>query len=162
MNILEVSDFHYTGGASIAASRISKVLHANGNHLTRISSDSPTPGHTLALGRRTSSFLNLLKSLQLTAFLRLIYLKGYIRQMSLILERHNPKFCLFHKIQGAGWPCNENVETNPDCSPCWQNNGCDFNRKCLSDISVEMALKAVEKLISRLDSELELQRVIFN
>ena len=66
------------------------------------------------------------------------------------------------KAWQSGYPCNENIETNPICSPCWQNNGCDFNRKCLSDISVEMVLKAVEKLISRLDSELELERVILN
>lgn len=66
------------------------------------------------------------------------------------------------KAWQSGYPCNENVETNPDCSPCWQNNSCDFNRKCLSDVSVEMALKAVERLISRLDSELELERVILN
>ena len=66
------------------------------------------------------------------------------------------------KAWQSGYPCNENIETNPICSPCWQNNGCDFNRKCLSDISVEMVLKAVEKLISRLDSELELEQVILN
>ena len=24
--------------------------------------------------------------------------------MSLILERHNPEFCMFHNIHGAGWP----------------------------------------------------------
>ena len=66
------------------------------------------------------------------------------------------------KAWQSGYPCNENVETNPDCSPCWQNNGCDFNRKCLSDISVGMALNAVEKLIGWLGSELELKRVILN
>ena len=59
MKILEVSDFHFTGGASIAAFRISDALTETGNHVTRISSDSPTPGHTLTLGRRTKSFLNL-------------------------------------------------------------------------------------------------------
>ena len=124
MKILEISDFHYTGGASIAASRISKVLHANGNHLTRISSDSPTPGHTLALGRRTSSFLNLFKSLQLTAFLRLIHLKGYIRQMSLILERHNPEFCMFHNIHGAGWPLEIVRVAANYCPTSWTLHDC--------------------------------------
>lgn len=66
------------------------------------------------------------------------------------------------KAWQSGYPCNENIETHPECSPCWQNNGCDFNRKCLSDISAEMALNAVEKLIGRLGSELELERVILN
>jgi len=66
------------------------------------------------------------------------------------------------KAWQSGYPCNENIETSPNCSPCWQNNGCDFNRKCVSDISVEMASNAVEKLIGRLGSELELDRVILN
>ena len=66
------------------------------------------------------------------------------------------------KAWQSGYPCNENLETHPECSPCWQNNRCDFNRKCLRDISSEVVLHAVEKLISRLASELELDRVILN
>ena len=66
------------------------------------------------------------------------------------------------KAWQSGYLCNENVETHPECSPCWQNNGCDFNRRCLSDISVEMVSNAVEKLIGRLGSELEVERVILN
>jgi glycosyltransferase involved in cell wall biosynthesis len=124
MKILEVSDFHYTGGASIAAFRISDALTAQENHLTRISSDSPTQGHTLTLGRRTKSFLNLFKSLQLTAFLRLIYLKGYIRQMSLILERHNPEFCMFHNIHGAGWPLEIVRVASNYCPTSWTLHDC--------------------------------------
>ena len=57
MKILEVSDFDYTGGASIAAFRISEALTAHGNYIIRISSDSPTPGHALTLGRRTETVL---------------------------------------------------------------------------------------------------------
>lgn len=124
MKILEVSDFHYTGGASIAAFRISDALTAKGNHITRISSDSPTPGHTLTLGRRTKSFLNLFKSLQSTAFLRLIYLRGYIRQMSLILERHNPEFCMFHNIHGAGWPLEIVRVASNYCPTSWTLHDC--------------------------------------
>ena len=124
MKILEVSDFHYTGGASIAAFRISDALTAQGSHLTRISSDSPSTGHTLTLGRRTKSFLNLFKSLQLTAFLRLIYLKGYIRQMSLILERHNPEFCMFHNIHGAGWPLEIVRVASNYCPTSWTLHDC--------------------------------------
>ena len=124
MKILEVSDFHFTGGASIAAFRISDALTEKGHHVTRISSDSPTPGHTLTLGRRTKSFLNLFKSLQLTAFLRLIYLKGYIRQMSLILERHNPEFCMFHNIHGAGWPLEIVRVASSYCPISWTLHDC--------------------------------------
>ena len=64
------------------------------------------------------------------------------------------------KAWQSGYPCNENVETNLECSPCWQNNRCDYNRKCLSDISSEMVLKAIDKLTKRLGLKLELDRVI--
>lgn len=124
MKILEVSDFHHTGGASIAAFRISDALTAPETHLTRISSDSPTPGHTLTLGRRTKSFLNLFKSLQLTTFLRLIYLNGFIQQMSLVLERHNPEFCMFHNIHGAGWPLEIVRVAANYCPTSWTLHDC--------------------------------------
>jgi glycosyltransferase involved in cell wall biosynthesis len=124
MKILEVSDFHYTGGASIAAFRISEALTEQGHHLTRISSDSPTPGHTLTLGRRTKSFLNLFKSLKSNATLRLISLNGFIRQMSLILERYNPKFCIFHNIHGAGWPLEIVRVASNYCPTSWTLHDC--------------------------------------
>ena len=124
MKILEVSDFHYTGGASIAAFRISDALTAQGNLLARISSDSPTPGHALTLGRKTMTILNILKSLKSTAVLRLIFINGFRRQMSLILERHNPDFCLFHNIHGAGWPL-EIVRLASNFRPCsWTLHDC--------------------------------------
>lgn len=124
MKILEISDFHYTGGASIAAFRISGALIAQGNHLTRISSDSPTSGHTLTLGRRTKTILNLFKSFKYTTILRLIYLNGFIRQMSLIIERHNPDFCMFHNIHGAEWPL-EIVRLASNYCPCsWTLHDC--------------------------------------
>ena len=124
MKILEVSDFHYTGGASIAAFRISNALSSQGHHLTRISSDSPTPGNALTLGRRTNSFLNLFKSLKPTAALRLICMNRIIRQLSLILERANPDFCMFHNIHGAGWPI-EIVKSATDyCPTSWTLHDC--------------------------------------
>ena len=124
MKILEISDFHYTGGASIAAFRISDSLTSQGHQLTRISSDSPTPGNALTLGRKTKSFLNLFKSLKSTAVLRLIYLNGFIRQMSLILERHNPNFCLFHNIHGAGWPLEIVRVASNYCPTSWTLHDC--------------------------------------
>lgn len=124
MKILEVSDFHYTGGASIAAFRISETLTAQGNHLTRISSDSPTPGHSLTLGRRTETIINLVKFLKANAILRLIYLNGFMRQMSLILGRYNPDFCLFHNIHGAGWPLEVVRSACNYCPSSWTLHDC--------------------------------------
>jgi len=149
MKILEVSDFHYTGGASIAAFRISDALTAQGNHLSRISSDSPTPGHTLTLGRRTKSFLNIFKSLKSTAIIQLFYLNGYIRQMSLILERHNPNFCLFHNIHGAGWPLDIVRLAANYCPTSWTLHDCSSflgsfypSHSPLPSDSVKVRLKA--------------------
>jgi hypothetical protein len=48
MIILETSDFHSTGGASIAALRISNSLVSEDNELIRISSDSPNLGCLLS------------------------------------------------------------------------------------------------------------------
>ncbi len=59
------------------------------------------------------------------------------------------------KAWQSGYPCNENIETNPPCSPCWQNNNCDYDQKCMSDISVTDVLHAVSRLESRIDENLE-------
>ena len=54
-----------------------------------------------------------------------------------------------------GYPCNENLSVTPPCSPCWRSNQCDFDRICLKQITVEMALEAVDRLKGRLDQPLE-------
>jgi hypothetical protein len=59
------------------------------------------------------------------------------------------------KAWQSGYPCNENLETDPQCSPCWQSNKCDYDRVCLSDISVEDVLNAIERMEKRLSGPLE-------
>lgn len=59
----------------------------------------------------------------------------------------------------SGYPCNENIETSPPCSPCWQNNRCDYERKCLSTITADMVLQSTDKLIGWLGEELEIEEV---
>ena len=59
------------------------------------------------------------------------------------------------KAWQSGYPCNENIESSPSCSPCWQNNQCDYQRKCMSDISTQDLLKGVNRLEARLSQELE-------
>ena len=63
------------------------------------------------------------------------------------------------KAWQSGYPCNQNLESDIECSPCWQNNKCDLQKKCLSNISSEMVLEAVDKLISKLGEELELDKI---
>ena len=60
------------------------------------------------------------------------------------------------KAWQSGYPCNENIESSPSCSPCWQNNQCDYQRKCLSAISTQDLLRGVDRLEARLSQELEI------
>ena len=60
------------------------------------------------------------------------------------------------KAWQSGYPCNENIETSPKCSPCWQNNKCEYDRQCMSDISTKNLLIGVNRLEQRLSQELEI------
>ena len=60
------------------------------------------------------------------------------------------------KAWQSGYPCNENIETSPNCSPCWQNNQCDYHRQCLSAISTRDLLRGVDRLDARLSQDLEI------
>ena len=66
------------------------------------------------------------------------------------------------KAWQTGYPCNENIETNPDCSPCWQNNNCDYDRTCLKEITVKDVLAAIERIKKRLPEKLETEVVLLN
>ena len=66
------------------------------------------------------------------------------------------------KASQSGYPCNENIETNPDCSPCWQNNHCDYDRTCLKDITVKDVVNAIERIEKRLHEKLETEVVVIN
>ena len=66
------------------------------------------------------------------------------------------------KAWQSGYPCNENIETNPDCSPCWQNNHCDYDRMCLEEISVKDVLEAIDRIEKRIPEKLETEVVVLN
>jgi ADP-heptose:LPS heptosyltransferase len=66
------------------------------------------------------------------------------------------------KAWQSGYPCNENIETNPDCSPCWQNNHCDYDRMCLEEISVKDVLEAIDRIEKRLPEKLETEVISIN
>ena len=75
MKIFEVSDFHSTGGASIAASRIASALELAGNSVFRLSSDSKDPEGALFLGKKAGLLLQLLAYLRINLLI-LNYLKN--------------------------------------------------------------------------------------
>ena len=66
------------------------------------------------------------------------------------------------KAWQTGYPCNENIETSPPCSPCWQSNNCDFDRICLNEITVKDVLVAIEKIKKRLPEPLETEVVVLD
>ena len=54
----------------------------------------------------------------------------------------------------TGYTCNENIVNNPECSPCWIYDNCDYGIKCMDAITVEMVMNAVEIQISRFGQSL--------
>lgn len=55
----------------------------------------------------------------------------------------------------SGYICNENLDSMVECAPCWKWNDCDFERKCMTMISVDQVMNAVQRLLRRVDSPLE-------
>jgi ADP-heptose:LPS heptosyltransferase len=66
------------------------------------------------------------------------------------------------KAWQSGYPCNENIETNPNCSPCWQNNHCDYDRICLNEITVQDVKAAITRIEKRLTENLETEIVVLD
>ena len=69
--------------------------------------------------------------------------------MSLILERHNPNFCLFHNIHGAGWPLDIVRLAANYCPTSWTLHDCSSflgsfypSHSPLPSDSVKLRLKA--------------------
>lgn len=59
-----------------------------------------------------------------------------------------------------GYTCNENLDSFVECAPCWKWHDCDYERKCMTMISVEHVIAAVERLIKRLDTPIETDTAI--
>jgi ADP-heptose:LPS heptosyltransferase len=45
----------------------------------------------------------------------------------------------------TGYSANENLYWTGPCSPCWQRNDCDFDRRCMSEILPEHVIDAVRR-----------------
>lgn len=59
----------------------------------------------------------------------------------------------------SGYTCNENLFSTPPCSPCWQRNLCEFDRACLSSISVDDVVRALERTAARHGESLRVDTV---
>ncbi len=55
----------------------------------------------------------------------------------------------------SGYTCNENLDSMVECAPCWLWNDCDYERKCMTMISANHVISAVERITKRLHTPLE-------
>jgi ADP-heptose:LPS heptosyltransferase len=60
-----------------------------------------------------------------------------------------------HSYQ-SGYSCNENLDSYIDCAPCWQWNGCEYNRRCIMMIGPERVFNAVLKVLDKRYTPLEI------
>ena len=49
----------------------------------------------------------------------------------------------------SGYVCNTNIYSQVPCSPCWRSNTCDFDRRCMSNISVRDVVSAIRQMMGR-------------
>jgi Glycosyltransferase family 9 (heptosyltransferase) len=59
----------------------------------------------------------------------------------------------------SGYVCNFNLYNAVPCAPCWRNNFCDFDRKCMREISVEHAICAIKEMLERPRNPLTVETV---
>jgi len=104
MKILEFSDFHQTGGAAIAASRIARSLNDLGHSVIRASSDSKESNLALFIGRKAYFLSLLLGKLSLNNIVKKVYKNDILNRFISITQQIEPDCILFHNLHGAGWP----------------------------------------------------------
>ena len=49
----------------------------------------------------------------------------------------------------SGYVCNYNIYSEIPCSPCWRSNTCEFDRQCMSNISVGDVVSAIRTMLER-------------
>jgi hypothetical protein len=62
----------------------------------------------------------------------------------------------------SGYPCNENLESRPQCAPCWLWHDCDFERQCMRDIAVDDVVHAVVRAIGKKGQPLAVEEASLN
>jgi ADP-heptose:LPS heptosyltransferase len=59
----------------------------------------------------------------------------------------------------TGYIANKNLVGVTPCSPCWEENKCDYDRECMKMISVETVVEAVMEQINHHGNPLETEVV---
>lgn len=49
----------------------------------------------------------------------------------------------------SGYICNMNLFNAVPCAPCWRHNACDFDRRCMREITVSEVVSAVRQSLDR-------------
>ena len=59
----------------------------------------------------------------------------------------------------SGYACNLNLYSAVPCAPCWRWNSCEFDRKCMTNITVSDVTNAIGQMLSRPRGPLEVETV---
>jgi hypothetical protein len=59
----------------------------------------------------------------------------------------------------SGYACNVNLYSAVPCAPCWRWNTCDFDRRCMADITVDDVVRGVREIVGRSRDQLGVERV---
>jgi Glycosyltransferase family 9 (heptosyltransferase) len=59
----------------------------------------------------------------------------------------------------SGYTCNMNLYSAVPCAPCWRSNTCDFDRRCMTDISVADVVSAIRRMMERPRNPLAVETV---
>ncbi len=62
----------------------------------------------------------------------------------------------------SGYSCNENLETRIPCAPCWLWHDCDFDHRCMREVTVQDVLNALERVVARNNQPLEVDEVFLS
>ncbi len=124
MKILEISDFHMTGGASIAASRIAHSIRDHGHQVLRSSSDSLDPNFALFQGRKASFLSYTLEKIGLHSLKSKVLRKDALRQFQRIAQMSKPDCILFHNLHGASWSQEMVLQATKSFPTSWTLHDC--------------------------------------
>jgi hypothetical protein len=57
----------------------------------------------------------------------------------------------------SGYTCNVNLYTPVPCAPCWRWNTCEFDRRCMREITVDDVVRGVRTILSKPRGALEIE-----
>jgi len=90
----------------------------------------------------------------------LVGLEGFLMHLARAVEC--PSVIIFGgraKPQQLGYICNLNLYSAVPCAPCWRSNTCDFDRRCMRDISVTDVVSAIRQMMERPRNPLAVETV---